>query len=418
MNSLTRDIRLGRATRRLGWTARVTRNRLLQRLAALPAGRLTIEDADGSHEIGGAAARPELHARVEVHDEGFYHALAGSGSVGAAESWVRGEWSSPDVVQLTRLMAANVDLLNHLDDNGSVLERIALRALHTMNRNSRTGSRRNIEAHYDLGNEMFEQFLDPTMMYSSAIFPGSSASLEEASLGKLARVCEKLELGPDDHLLEIGTGWGGMAEYAARHHGCRVTTTTISREQHDYAVARIARAGLSDRVTVLLSDYRDLRGQYDKLVSIEMIEAVGHRFLPRYFEACSRLLKSHGLMLLQSITIPDQRYDRARKSVDFIQRYIFPGGFLPSNGQILRQVGERTDMHLVDLLDITQHYARTLAAWRERFARNATRIRELGYGEDFVRLWDFYFAYCEGGFRERAIGTAQFLFAKPGWRPA
>jgi cyclopropane-fatty-acyl-phospholipid synthase len=330
---------------------------------------------------------------------------------------VRGEWASPDLTAVMRLMAGNVGLLNRMDDSSSLLERGALRLLHGLNRNSRRGSRRNIEAHYDLGNALFEQFLDPSMMYSAAIFPRADAPLEEASIHKLARICEALELKPGDHLLEIGTGWGGMAEYAARHHGCRVTTTTISRQQYEYARERIARAGLEDRVTVLCEDYRDLRGRFDKLVSIEMIEAVGHDYLPRYFETCSRLLAPRGLMLLQSILIPDQRYDRARRSVDFIQRYIFPGGFLPCTGEIVRQIGHATDMQLVDSLDITADYAATLAEWRRRFQSNASRIRGLGYDEQFLRLWDYYFAYCEGGFRERAITTAQFLFAKPGWRP-
>lgn len=400
-----------------GWAARITRDRILARIAGLPAGRLTLEDAEGQHRVGDGAARPELDAHIRVQHEGFYHALASSGSVGAAEAWVRGDWSSPDLVCVVRLMAANVDVLNRMDDASSFLDRAGLRLLHAFNRNSKDGSRRNIEAHYDLGNAMFEQFLDPTMMYSSAIFPHAQSTLEEASIAKLDRVCRTLRLQSSDHLVEIGTGWGGMALHAARHYGCRVTTTTISREQHDHAVERIAKAGLSDRITVLLEDYRDLKGSYDKLVSIEMIEAVGHRFLPVYFETCGRLLAPGGLMLLQSILIPDQRYARALESVDFIQRYIFPGGFLPCPGEILKQVGAKTDMQLVEVFDITLDYARTLAAWRERFGARADAIRALGYGEDFVRLWDYYFAYCEGGFRERAISTAQFLFAKPGWRP-
>ncbi len=401
-----------------GWTARLTRDRILSRIAGLPAGRLLIEDADGGHSVGNASSRTELQAHIRVHHEGFYQALASSGSVGAAEAWVRGHWSSPDLLQVMRVMAANVDVLNRMDDNSSLLDRTVLRALHALKRNSRDGSRRNIEAHYDLGNAMFEQFLDPTMMYSSAIFPGSDSTLEEASVAKLERVCRQLRLQESDHLLEIGTGWGGMALHAATHYGCRVTTTTISREQHDFAVKRIADAGLSDRITVLLRDYRDLEGSYDKLVSIEMIEAVGHRYLPVYFGTCGKLLKPTGLMLLQSILIPDQRYTRALESVDFIQRYIFPGGFLPCPGEILKQVGANTDMQLLDVFDITQDYARTLEAWRTRFGARAGAIRALGYGEDFLRLWDYYFAYCEGGFRERAINTAQFLLAKPDWRPA
>jgi cyclopropane-fatty-acyl-phospholipid synthase len=304
-----------------------------------------------------------------------------------------------------------------MDDASSFLDRIGLRVLHALKRNSKDGSRRNIEAHYDLGNAMFEQFLDPTMMYSSAIFPHANSTLEEASVAKLERVCQTLRLRPSDHLVEIGTGWGGMALHAARNYGCRVTTTTISREQHDFAVKRIAEAGLSDRVTVLLRDYRELEGRFDKLVSIEMIEAVGHRYLPVYFETCGKLLKPDGLMLLQSILIPDQRYHRALDSVDFIQRYIFPGGFLPCPGEILKQVSAKTDMQLVGVFDITLDYARTLEAWRTRFGARTESIRALGYSEDFLRLWDYYFAYCEGGFRERAISTAQFLMAKPGWRP-
>jgi cyclopropane-fatty-acyl-phospholipid synthase len=317
-----------------------------------------------------------------------------------------------------QLMAANIDLLNAIDDSTSVLQRLALRVLHALNSNNRSGSRRNIEAHYDLGNEMFAQFLDPGLMYSAAIFPHADASLEEASAFKLERICRKLELRSSDHLLEIGTGWGGMAEHAARHHGCRVTTTTISRQQHEYATRRIREAGLEGRVTVLLSDYRELSGQFDKLVSIEMVEAVGQRFLPRYFEICGRLLKADGLMLLQSILMPDQRYRRAQRNVDFIQRYIFPGGFLPSTGAIVTQLANNTDMQLLETVDITAHYADTLAEWRRRFHRNGGAIRALGYGEDFMRLWDYYFSYCEGGFRERAIGTAQFLFARPHYRPA
>ncbi len=401
--------------RSLPWSARVARRGLFERLAALPRGRLVIEDTEGTWRFG-SGAREDLVAHVQVLDPGFYIELARGGSVAAGEAWVRGEWSTPDLLRVMQLMAANVDLLNTLDDRGSLAERLALRVLHHLNRNSVRGSRRNIEAHYDLGNALFETFLDPSMMYSSALFPHRGATLEEASEAKLRRVCEQLELGPDDHLLEIGTGWGGMAEYAARHTGCRVTTTTISREQHAYATQRIRAAGLADRVTVLLEDYRALSGRYDKLVSIEMIEAVGHRYLPHYFRACGALLEPHGLMLLQSILIPDQRYERARRSVDFIQRYIFPGGFLPSTGAITALAGSWTDLQLVGVHDLTADYALTLAEWRRRFNAGTERIRAQGHSEDFLRLWNYYFCYCEGGFRERAIGTAQFLFAKPGYR--
>jgi cyclopropane-fatty-acyl-phospholipid synthase len=417
MNSATRELPPQLRLATPGWAARLTRDRILSRIAGLPCGQISIEDADGKHTVGKGSDRPDLQAHIRVHHEGFYQALASSGSVGAAEAWVRGHWSSPDLLQVVRLMAANVDVLNRMDDASSLLDRIGLRMLHALKRNSKDGSRRNIEAHYDLGNAMFEQFLDPTMMYSSAIFPHAQSTLDEASVAKLERVCQTLRLRPSDHLVEIGTGWGGMALHAARNYGCRVTTTTISREQHDFATKRIAEAGLSDRVTVLLRDYRELEGRFDKLVSIEMIEAVGHRYLPVYFETCGKLLNPDGLMLLQSILIPDQRYHRALDSVDFIQRYIFPGGFLPCPGEILKQVSAKTDMQLVEVFDITLDYARTLEAWRKRFGARTESIRALGYSEDFLRLWDYYFAYCEGGFRERAISTAQFLMAKPGWRP-
>lgn len=277
-------------------------------------------------------------------------------------------------------------------------------------------SRANIAAHYDLGNAMFETFLDPTMMYSSAVFPRPEASLEEASRHKLDRICQQLELKPSDHLLEIGTGWGGMAIHAAKHYGCRVTTTTISKEQFEYAQARVAAEGLQDRVILLLEDYRDLTGEYDKLVSIEMIEAVGHTYYDSYFRQCARLLKPQGLMLLQAITMADQRYELARKRVDFIQKYIFPGGALPSVTAILDKLTGKTDLRLINLDDITPHYAETLKRWRQNFLAARARLHELGYDEAFVRLWDFYFCYCEDGFRERAIGTVHMLLAKPGYR--
>ena len=288
--------------------------------------------------------------------------------------------------------------------------------MHSFNANTRDGSRKNISAHYDLGNEFFELFLDPTMMYSAAMYPGKEATLEQAAVHKLDRMCQKLELGPGDHLLEIGTGWGGMAIHAAKHYGCHVTTTTISKEQFDYAKARVEAEGLSDQITLLLEDYRDLSGQYDKLVSIEMIEAVGHEYYDSYFSKCSELLKPEGLMAIQAITIADQRYDYARKSVDFIQRYIFPGGCLPSNAIIADKVANKTDMQIVNIEDITEHYADTLQDWRQRFFDQLEAVRKQGFDDVFCRMWDFYLAYCEGGFRERAISTGQFVMAKPSYR--
>jgi cyclopropane-fatty-acyl-phospholipid synthase len=287
------------------------------------------------------------------------------------------------------------------------------RILHWLNRNSPDGSRRNIAAHYDLGNDLFALMLDETMAYSCGVFERDDATLHEAQLAKFERICRKLRLGADDHLLEIGTGWGGFAIHAASRFGCRVTTTTISREQHDWARERIAAAGLADRVTLLLDDYRDLRGRYDKLVSIEMIEAVGARYLDTYTAQCSKLLEPHGAMLLQAITIQDQVYEEALKSVDFIQRFIFPGSFIPSVTAITDSVRSSTDMKVFHLEDIGPHYATTLRRWRESFFARLPEVRQLGYPDAFVRLWEYYLCYCEGGFLERQLGDVQMLLTKP-----
>ncbi|MNC14260.1 Cyclopropane-fatty-acyl-phospholipid synthase [compost metagenome] len=319
---------------------------------------------------------------------------------------------------MIRVFVANLEVLDALEGGLAALGRPVLRALHWLNRNSRTGSQKNIAAHYDLGNDLFEAFLDPTMMYSAAMFLDPTDSLEQAQLNKLERICQKLDLQPSDHLLEIGTGWGSMALYAASHYGCQVTTTTLSREQHAYTAQRIAEMSLENRVTLLLKDYRELDGQFDKLVSIEMIEAVGHRYLPEYFRQCAQLLKVDGLMLLQAITIRDQRYRQACNSVDFIQRYIFPGGALPSIEAMLTTVSRDSDMNLLHLEDFGAHYARTLRHWHDNLRHVRGHLEQLGYDEHFYRLWEFYLCYCEGGFLERSIGTVQMLLAKPEARPA
>jgi cyclopropane-fatty-acyl-phospholipid synthase len=290
------------------------------------------------------------------------------------------------------------------------------RVLHWLSRNTRKGSRRNIGAHYDLGNDLFELFLDPTMMYSCAYYQSPHASLEEASVAKLDRICQKLELKSDDHLLEIGTGWGGFAIHAAKHYGCRVTTTTISRQQFELARERACQQGVEDRITFLFEDYRDLEGQYDKLVSIEMIEAIGHQYLDTYFEKCSSLLKPDGMMLLQAITIADQRYKSALNEVDYIKKFIFPGGFLPSVSAMSRSIARVSDMKMFHMDDIGPHYARTLADWRQRFFDRLEDVRKKGYSDAFIRMWEYYLCYCEGGFLERDIGTVQMLLTKPGVR--
>jgi cyclopropane-fatty-acyl-phospholipid synthase len=284
-----------------------------------------------------------------------------------------------------------------------------------LNRSTRRRSRRDIAAHYDLGNELFATMLDPTMMYSCALFEHDGMTLEEASIAKLERVCEQLELGPDDHVLEIGTGWGGFAVHAAGTRGCQVTTTTISREQHDYAVERVRRAGLSDKVTVIMRDYRDLRGKYDKLVSIEMIEAVGWQNIGTFFARCSDLLTPHGAMLLQAITIDDRAYEVEKASKSFIKTYIFPGGCLPSMEVIARHVARRTDLQTVGLQDITASYVETLRRWRHSFADSGAELDAMGYDEAFQRMWTLYLAYCEAGFAERRICDIQLLLAKPQW---
>lgn len=394
----------------------IARAMLFKLLRGLGQGCLRIHEQGELFQFGQQADHTDLVADIYVHDAQLYSDVIFGGSVGAGEAYMSGFWSTPNLTQVTRLFVRNIDALDAMDSKQSFFGRYLLKVFHWFNRNTKEGSRKNISAHYDLGNDFFHLFLDNTMMYSAAIYPAPDAPLADASVYKLQRVCEKLQLTPDDHLLEIGTGWGGMAIYAARHYGCRVTTTTISQEQRDYALAKVVEAGLSDRITVLFDDYRDLRGQFSKLVSIEMIEAVGHEHYDQYFSACSRLLAPDGLMLLQAITIADQRYDMARKTVDFIQRYIFPGGSLPSIAVISDFAKRKTDMNILHIEDIGAHYAQTLKHWREAFNAKLEAVRALGFDDRFIRMWEFYLCYCEGGFVERSIGTAQVLLAKPQYR--
>ncbi|MCW8157826.1 class I SAM-dependent methyltransferase [Stutzerimonas stutzeri] len=399
----------------VGLASGLLRRTVLRQLEKLRHGQLTLRVGDESQLFGDLAS--PLQAEIHIVDGAAWGLIAARGSIGAGEAYIHGYWHSPDLTAVIRLFVANLDVLDNIERGSLALfGQPVIKALHWLNRNTRAGSQRNIAAHYDLGNELFEQFLDPTMMYSAAMFTSTEQTLEQAQLHKLERICEKLDLQPEDHLLEIGTGWGSMALYAAIHRGCRVTTTTLSREQFAYTQRRIEEQGLQDRITLLLKDYRDLEGQFDKLVSIEMIEAVGHDFLPTYFRQCARLLKDDGLMLLQAITIRDQRYEQARRNVDFIQRYIFPGGALPSMQRMLNVVSQDTDMNLLHMEDFGEHYARTLRLWYENFRRARSELERHGYDDYFYRLWEFYLCYCEGGFIERAIGTAQLLLAKPGAR--
>jgi len=390
---------------------RLLRRQLIERLKRLEHGTLVLEDACGTVVLGDTSS--ELRACVRIHDPAVYRVLAMNGTVGAGEAYIQQQWQCDDLVSLTRLFVRNREMLDGMESGSARAGAWALKAWQALRPNTRRGSRANIAAHYDLGNEFFALFLSPDLMYSSALWSGEGDTLERASTRKLDAICTRLELAPGDRLLEIGTGWGGLALHAAGHYGCHVTTTTISREQYELAQERVARAGLTGQVTLLLEDYRDLRGEYDALVSIEMIEAVGHQYLDTYFRQCSSLLKTNGAMLLQAITIRDQFYDTARRSVDFIKRFIFPGSFIPSVKAIAESLERATDLKIFHMEDIGPHYARTLKIWRERFLARQSEVRALGYPEAFVRMWEYYLCYCEGGFEERQLGDVQMLLTKP-----
>lgn len=382
---------------------------LRARLAQLLHGEVTLVDGARRDTFGRVTSRCGLRATVQVRERRFYTEVAFGGSVGAGESFMAGAWAVDDLTALVRILLVNRGVLDGLDGGWSRLAQPALRALHAASRNTRAGSRRNIAAHYDIGNDFFELFLDPTMTYSCATYERGDMTLEQAQVAKLERLCRKLDLQPGDHLLEIGTGWGALAIHAARHHGCRVTTTTISREQHDLARERIAAAGLADRIELRRDDYRDLDGRYDKLVSVEMVEAVGHQYFDTFFARCGELLQPGGTMVLQSITIDDRQYESARDSVDFIKRHIFPGCCIPSFTALAQSAARASTLRIVDVEDIGPHYATTLAAWRRNLFANAAQVRLRGYPEALLRMWHFYLAYCEGGFIERALGDVQVV---------
>lgn len=393
------------------------RPRMLAQLDSLEGGRITLVEGNQSHRLGQGGS---LQVTLVVRRSRTWRRLALGGSLGAAEAYIDGDWDVDDLVGLIRLCAVNMERLDN--DVGSRLARagIWLGSLgQRLLRNTLSRARRNIGAHYDIGNDLFATFLDQRhWMYSSAIFPDPEASLEEASTYKLDRILARLDVQPQHHLLEIGTGWGGLAIHAARTRGCRVTTTTISNEQYHFARQRVREARLESQVTVLNRDYRQLEGRYDRLVSVEMIEAVGHQYLATYLTRLDRLLKEDGLAMLQAITIRDQRFEAAKREVDFIKRHVFPGGFLPSHHAIMRALAKRTSLNVLGLEEIGPHYARTLREWRHRFESRLDTVSRLGYDKRFIRLWRFYLCYCEAGFMERTIGTCQLLLAKPGARPA
>lgn len=390
---------------------RSARQMVFRLLGGIRFGQIILREGASRWVFG---SNPQLSAQVTVKDARFYRRVVFGGSIGAGEAYIDHLWDVDDLVVLSRIMVLNMDILDRMEKGLSWFLQIFRGLGQALKGNSRKGAKRNILAHYDMGNDMYRAFLDPTMMYSSAIYPGETSSLEEASLHKLDTICRKLDLQPTDRVVEIGTGWGGFAIHAATNYGCHVTTTTISDAQYEEARNRIEEAGLRDRITLLRRDYRDLSGTFDKLVSIEMIEAVGRRYLPTFFQKCGELLTGNGVMLLQAITIRDNKYEQYANSVDFIQHHIFPGGHVPSVSRMIQLVADRTDMVVRSLDEFGLDYARTLRDWRNRFVKAFPSLRRHGYDESFRRLWEFYLCYCEGGFRERSISVVHLVASRPG----
>ncbi|NNE37444.1 MAG: class I SAM-dependent methyltransferase [Gammaproteobacteria bacterium] len=350
---------------------------------------------------------------IVVKNMDFYKQIIFSGSKGAAVAYRDDLWTCTDLTTLLRIMIRNIQLLDGFESGAAKIMNVFNSVVHWTRNNTRHGSKKNIHAHYDLGNDMFKLFLDPTMTYSCGIFPDKNSTLEEASAEKLDRICRKLNIGPEDHVVEIGTGWGSFALHAAGKYGCKVTTTTISKEQHDLALERIQAAGLEDKITLLLSDYRDLTGSFDKLVSIEMIEAVGDDHLGEYFSKCASLVKADGQLLIQAITMPDHRYEDYLKRSDFIQQYIFPGSCVPSLTAMMKYITGHTDLRVENIENIGPHYARTLRLWHDKFMANKEEVMSIGYSNEFVRLWQYYLCYCEAGFKEKYLGTMHLHLSRP-----
>ncbi len=390
----------------------LARNLVLKQMRRLEIGRITVRE-NGEISSYGEDSSAAVQATVDVLDPSFYCDVAFGGTIGAGEAYMRGTWRADNLVNLVRVLLKNRCVMEDMDKGSARLTRPLQNLFHRLNRNTRDGARRNISAHYDLGNEFFGLWLDESMMYSSAIFEHDTDSLADAQRYRLDIICEKLGLGPDDHVVEIGTGWGGFALHAARTRGCRVTTTTISEQQYELARQRVKQAGFDNRIEILLEDYRDLTGHYDKLVSIEMIEAIGSEHYDEYFAKCNELLRPGGQMLIQAITTCDRQHELLKKDVDFIQRYIFPGGCLPSVSAMSNAIGRVSELLITSLEDIGCHYALTLNHWRQRFFDKIDSVRALGYPEDFIRMWEFYLSYCEGGFIDRSISNVLLVAEKP-----
>ncbi|MAD91618.1 MAG: SAM-dependent methyltransferase [Gammaproteobacteria bacterium] len=391
----------------------LARRVVMSRLKDLQEGQIKIIDNDKTLFFGNLTDDFPEPIELNILNQEFYSCIAFGGAIGASEAYMYKYWASDKLVEIIRILIRNRSVLEKVETGLALLKIPARKLLHALNKNTRRGSRKNIAAHYDLSNDFYKLWLDSKMMYSSAYFDSPDVSLEEASTQKLDRICKKLNLKPGDSVIEIGTGWGGFALHAAKNYGCHVTTTTISNQQFKYAENIIKKSGFENKITLLNKDYRDLNGSFDKLVSIEMIEAVGHSFHASYFKKCSELLKPDGQMLLQAITIADQRYEDYKKSVDFINKYIFPGGCLTSITGMTETITKHTDMRLFHLEDISPHYARTLNHWHDRFFENIDNVRKLGFSETFIRLWKYYLCYCESAFTERATGVVQLLIMRP-----
>jgi len=401
---------------KVSWFISKCRQGIFDALDRIDNACIEIIEQGNVHKLGKQDS--ELLGQMHIHDMSVYSDIAKSGGLGAAQAYIDKKWDSPDLTTLIRVFARSQKILDELEKQASWASKLQSKLLSLKNRNTQEGSKKNILAHYDLGNELYTRFLDDKMMYSSAIYQDPTMSLSQAQTAKLALICEKLSLKPTDSLVEIGTGWGGLAIFAATNYGCHVTTTTISDEQYIYTKELVKKLGLNDKITLLKKDYRLLDGQYDKLVSIEMIEAVGHEFMGEFFDKCSSLLKPDGKMLIQAITIADQRYDEYRKSIDFINKYIFPGGCLPSMAVISQHIAQSTDMMIDNVQDIGLHYAKTLHDWRVNFDAQWNDIKIHGYDEQFQRLWHYYLGYCEGAFIERVISTHHVVARKPRYQDA
>jgi cyclopropane-fatty-acyl-phospholipid synthase len=396
----------------LGSIDKVLRKTVLSLLSRLTEGYLVVKER--GQVVGRfGSEKSTLKAEIDIQKPGFYRRFLFGGSIGAAELFMDESWTTPNLTHVIQVFARNLPALDAAEAKLSWILLPIQKFQHWRRNNSKRQAKENISAHYDLGNDLYQAFLDPALQYSSAVYPHDDATLAEAQQHKLKRLCDSLELTAADHLLEIGTGWGGLAVFAAKNYGCKVTTTTISEEQYSYTKELIEREDLGHLITLLKEDYRDLTGTYDKLVSVEMIEAVGRKYMPTFFKTCNRLLKPNGKMALQAITIADQRMKSYANSVDFIQKYIFPGGFLPSLTMMAEMFTEETDMVIRHIDDIGYDYAQTLADWRAQFNHALPQLMKHGYDERFGRMWNYYLCYCEGGFRERTVSAVQLVATKP-----